>query len=214
MKKTLKLFSYSVLGFISIIILYILVSVVLSSIPVNTKTKGNNTIYAHSNGVHTDIIIPTEKLNQHFRKQLHLNLNIQFVAFGWGDKGFYLDTPEWKDLKVSTAINAIVLPSATAMHVTYHIQIQPHWKTVSINDEQLDVLIQYIQSSFKWKNESTIPITGYTYGKNDLFFEATGSYSCFKTCNTWTNTGLKKAKIRTALWTPFDWGVMQYLNSK
>lgn len=214
MKKALKLVTYSILGFISILIVYILASVLLSSISVNTTTTGENTIYANSNGIHTDIIIPIEKLDLTFTKQLHLNPNTQYVSFGWGDKGFYLDTPEWKDLKVSTAVKAILLPSKTAMHVTHYNSIQHNWKTASIDNRQLGILINYIQASFEWNDSTIIHIPGYTYGQNDNFFEAVGSYSCLKTCNTWTNKGLKKAQIRTAFWTPFDWGVMQYLSDK
>jgi len=29
-----------------------------------------------------------------------------WLAFGWGDKGFYLNTPTWADLKFSTAVKA------------------------------------------------------------------------------------------------------------
>jgi len=38
-----------------------------------------------------------------------------------------------------------------------------------------------------------------------------GSFSCFKTCNTWTNQTLKKAEIKTAIWTPFDSGILKHL---
>lgn len=32
--------------------------------------------------------------------------DFNYIAFGWGDKGFYLDTPTWADLKFSTAFKA------------------------------------------------------------------------------------------------------------
>ena len=51
-------------------------------------------------------------------------------------------------------------------------------------------------------------LQGYTYGNNDQFYEAVGSYSCFKTCNTWTNQALKESKLKACLWTPFDFGII------
>ena len=43
----------------------------------------------------------------------------EYLAFGWGDKGFYLDTPEWSDLKASTAFKAAFALGNSAMHTTF-----------------------------------------------------------------------------------------------
>ncbi len=48
---------------------------------------------------------------------------------------------------------------------------------------------------------------GYSY--NDDFYEALGSFSCFKTCNSWVNSGLKESDIKACLWTPFDFGLLR-----
>ena len=45
------------------------------------------------------------------------------------------------------------------------------------------------------------------YGNSDAFYDATGSYSLFHTCNSWTNNALKAAGMKASVWTPFDKGI-------
>jgi len=81
-----------------------------------------------------------------------------------------------------------------------------------INEHQLIRIQESILNDFQLKNKKEfILIEGYSYGSNDAFYEAKGSFSCFKTCNTWTNQTLKKAEIKTAIWTPFDSGILKHL---
>jgi hypothetical protein len=49
---------------------------------------------------------------------------VNYLAFGWGDKGFYLNTPEWADLKVSTALNAAFGLSSSAIHSTFYKKLR------------------------------------------------------------------------------------------
>lgn len=216
MKLIFKILLYSLLAIILFLIAYIFVSLICSNISTRStkSSSAKHSIHIQTNGVHTDVIITKELLRHTLIDQLDLKSNTNYYAFGWGDKGFYLDTPEWKDLKASTAIKAMFLPSETAMHVTGYSSTHGHWSEYSIDDAQLNNLLNYIYESFKYKNDKVILIPHHCYGDNDRFFEAKGSYSCIKTCNTWTNRALKTADIPTAIWTPFDWGVYQFINKK
>ena len=79
--------------------LYIIVAFVLSYIPVNNKTlQGIKQVYLHTNGVHLDIVIPIENMNNPLKKDLQFLPEDRYFSFGWGDKDFYLNTPQWKDL--------------------------------------------------------------------------------------------------------------------
>ena len=85
----------------------------------------------------------------------------EYVSVGWGDKGFYLETPTWDDLKFSTAFKAAFFMSSTAMHVTYKKQTPVECATCKkliLTEEQYKKLIIYIYSSFQKKNESLILI--------------------------------------------------------
>lgn len=48
------------------------------------------------------------------------NTTLPYLAIGWGDKGFYLNTPTWADLKFSTAFKAAFGLSKPAMHATFY----------------------------------------------------------------------------------------------
>ena len=71
------------------------------------------TIFVRSNGVHTDIVVPVQVAGIDWRSELpprffkRSDPGNDHVAFGWGDKGFYLDVPTWGDLTASAALNAI-----------------------------------------------------------------------------------------------------------
>ena len=55
-----------------------------------------------------------------------------FVGLGWGDKGFYLETPTWADLKTSTALKAVSGYNTTAMHVTFYKEMQEKGSKIKI----------------------------------------------------------------------------------
>src|SRR5690606_25045626 len=138
---------------IIVIALYFFVAVTLSFIPVNAQFHDclpDNKLYISTNGVHTDIKIPVEYFNSEFINQIQILPGTQFVAFGWGDKNFYLNTPEWKDLTFSVAFKALLLKSEASMHVTFYPWKGTNWKPLHLCDQQLRLLIVYILNTFKY----------------------------------------------------------------
>jgi uncharacterized protein (TIGR02117 family) len=207
----------SVVVVLSVLVVYVLLSLILSAIPtgeLNAEEPLMKTIYVHSNGVHVDIILPTEEIPTVFLPQLTPGANTKYVGFGWGDKGFYLDTPTWAELKASTALNAMFFRSPTAMHVTDYRSENPAWTTVYVREEQLFLLLKYIRASFATDEEGAVmelPGTGYT--DRDRFYEGRGNYSAIMTCNTWVNRAFRQVGIRTAVWTPIDSGILRHVES-
>lgn len=216
--STFRFALYSVLSVAFLLSLYLVVTVLFTVIPSNMFSKQPEkgiAIYIKSNGVHTDLILPTENNFYNWNEKILLEdfapeaVEYQWTAFGWGDKGFYLDTPNWSDLKISTAINAMFPPSPTAMHVTLYensIKENKLTKKIILTEEQYLILCQYIFNSFqKDENEKFILLKNHHYnGVNDNFYEAKGDYHLFNTCNNWANSGLKTTGVKTALWAPFD----------
>ncbi|HRE79016.1 MAG TPA: TIGR02117 family protein [Flavobacterium sp.] len=221
-KLTFKLLLKFVLSIILLLLIYGISAVIFSIIPVNKNQSENAKeyeIYIKSNGVHTDLVLPiktdlkdwSEKIK--FEKIKSKDSTHQFLAFGWGDKGFYLDTPEWSDLKFSTAFNAAFNLGTSAMHTTFYKQIQENESCVKIeiSKEQYQKLITFIEASFQYDtNGNPIFIDATTYGKNDSFYEAHRTYNLFYTCNTWANQALKKANMKAAFWTPADKGIFYH----
>jgi uncharacterized protein (TIGR02117 family) len=219
LKKTLRIIIMIISGFILMVLTYILSAYLLARIPVEGETTNGNdvTIYLLTNGVHTDIVVPAKTDFQDWAQEIKYSdtrandSSDKYLAMGWGDKGFYLETPTWADLKVSVAFKAATGLSTTAIHATYHSTMKPgdSCRRIDINEDQYIRMIRYIKSSFQQDpNGHFINIkTNANYGDTDAFYEATGSYSMFHTCNGWVNNGLKATGLKSCLWTPFDTGL-------
>ena len=203
---------------------FILVLVV-GLIPVNNhfrpSTQGVK-IYLVSNAVHADIIVPINSDKFDWRKPLSGTRFVgdvsdqTHIAFGWGDKGFFLETETWNDLKFSTAANALFLPTTSCMHVSF---IRPEYLSdkvaVTISPEQYARLVSFIDSSFAKNAEGeSVQIEGYAYADTDAFFESHGWYHIFNTCNSWVGRALKFTGVRTPWFSPLPRTPMLYIQSE
>jgi len=206
--------------FLIFLLNYLFFSWILPSIKLNTHFVEDSQgveIFAKSNGVHTDIVMPAKSNEINWFEFLpasdfeSVDERFAYVSLGWGDKGFYLNTPEWKDLTVSTAVNAAFGLGETAMHVTYFYAAPKKTekcKSVFISIKQYRVLISLIKSSFELKENKRIAIIHPGYSNYDCFYEANGSYSMFKTCNVWTGNILKNTGVKIGIWTPFQGSII------
>jgi len=220
LKKIVKYTGYIILSLIAFVLIYLLAAYVLSRITID-KAYGNSndvTIYIKTNGVHTDLVVPIKNEQTDWSKEIkfsnaHLTdtTNIKYLAMGWGDKGFYLQTPTWADLRFSTAFKAAFGLSTTAIHATFYSDLTENksCKKILISKTQYARLVNFISSSFqKDAAQHMIRINpSANYNNADAFYEANGRYSLFYTCNTWANSGLKKCGQKACLWTPFDTGI-------
>ena len=218
-KKSLKFIGKTLLIFVALILLYLVAAFCLSRISYDEETNQKNeiSIYIKTNGVHTDIVVPAKNDQMDWSQEIKFSntkskkSTYKYLALGWGDKGFYLETPTWGDLKASVAFKAATGLSTTAIHATYynHITVDSTCKKIDVSKEQYSRLITYISDSFqKDKNNHWINIqTDANYSNSDAFYEANGSYSLFRTCNTWSNNALKHSGQKHCLWTPFDTGI-------
>lgn len=219
MKKALKIVLKIFLVLFGLILIYLITVFSLSKITVNQEpnTKPEVEIYILTNGVHTDIVMPTKNDQIDWSQQVKFantkaaDSTYKYLAMGWGDKGFYLETPEWSDLKASVAFKAASGLSTTAIHATYYKSLREgaDCKKMMISKEQYYRLIRYISQSFqKDASGNFLNIkTDAIYGKSDAFYEATGSYSLFHTCNTWANSALKASGQKCCYWTATDSGI-------
>lgn len=223
----LKKISYSLLkligAFLAFILVYIIAEFTLSRIAVNkdqTPFPKDYTIYLLSNGVHTDIVLPIHTSTIHWMDIFPINHTIaadstvQYIAIGWGDKGFYLETPEWSQLKPRVAFNAVTGLGDAALHITYYKTMSEGDKCVkvAISEAQYQALVQYVLESLDLDSDgkSILIQTTAQYGNFDAFYEAKGSYHLFHTCNTWTNNALKAANMKACLWNTFDKGIFYH----
>ena len=228
--KTIWTWTYRItLSLILFILIYLLSAAILSHTTVNSDFRlipadqAGIDIYVRTNGVHTDVVLPAQSSERDWYQtipaaDLHrIEGQTEYISFGWGDKGFYLDTPTWADLKFSTALIAATGLGSTAMHLEAVAKPQESEsiRKVRISPAQLQALIAHIDRSFEYDAQGKIIKINTTanYNDHDAFYEAKGRYSIFTTCNEWTRDGLSKAGIRTSVFTPMDNGVMQPLST-
>lgn len=223
MKKKL-LVIIKIIGFIiGVVFLYIILGLLLPLIPVKAKKTDDPKIieaYILTNGVHTDLVLPIKTKYIDWSKKLPFEntkgkeTDFNYISFGWGDKGFYLDTPTWADLKFSTAFKAAFWLSESAMHCTYYkkMTVADDCKKIMLTEKQYQNLIKFIDDKFDKDSAGKYILikTDAVYGNNDAFYDAKGSYNFTYTCNTWANDGLKAAGQKAALWTPTDFGIFQH----
>lgn len=185
---------------------------------VRDKTAGKErvTIYLASGGVHTDLILPIESTTINWQKELHLPDSIlqdstrQHLAFGWGEKGFYMKTKEWSDLTAGTFIVAAFHLGSSAMHIVHCgvPNLKDHYTVkLRLTQHQYRRLVHFIKDSFVKKGGDYVAIPEHPYSSRDYFFEAKRSYGIAYTCNSWTNTALKECGQKACLWTAFRDGI-------
>ena len=205
---------------------YFLMALVGIIFPSNTSyvppTKGI-TIYVQSNGFHTDFIVPikNEELNINWLQKIGDSTLLakystyKYVSMGWGDDGFYMESYDNSFPTVPTIFSALFLPTRTLMHVNFYangIQLDDDTARLVVSPQQYQALVKYIEVSFKKDIDNHfIPKNAKGYGKHDYFFHANKFYHLFRTCNDWTNGGLKDMGIKTASKAPFASSVMYYL---
>lgn len=219
MRKFFKYTGYTLLTIVLLLLLYLGSAWVFSHVTVKAEANAVHQIpiYIKTNPVHTDLILPVKTKGKDWSQSiLYTNTRtgdtaFNYIAFGWGDKGFYLETPTWADLKASTAFKAAFWLSTSAVHTNYLNKVKEGKNCVKLelSNEQYKRLITFIENSMQTTpSGAPIAITAAkSYWDHDAFYEAKGRYSLFHTCNTWANDALKSCGQKACWWTPFANGI-------
>ncbi|HEV2079520.1 MAG TPA: TIGR02117 family protein [Allosphingosinicella sp.] len=202
-------------------IFYLLAGALGSIIPANADWKQPEqgiAIFVRTNGVHTWLVLPKVSQGIDWRplvdpaylKDPRYGAG-DYLAFGFGNRDFYLNTPSWSDLTVQTTLAAAFGRGPGLLHVEHVHDPRAGERQVRLNirPEEYRKLARRIHGSFVFdESGKPVPLIGRGYGPADVFYEARGSYNMGRTCNEWTGEQLRSAGIRTGLWTPFSQSVM------
>jgi uncharacterized protein (TIGR02117 family) len=216
LRRILKILKRVLISIIVLVVLYFGIGYCCSRIVISAEkdTAKEVAIFIKTNGKHTDIVVPvrneiidwSEKIP--FRNNISQDTVFSFLAFGWGDKGFFLDMPTWDDLTFGLAFKAAFWLGTTAMHTTYYKELaeDKDCRKIMISKLQYERLVIFITDKFKKGTDGNfINIrTDAAYGTTDAFYEAKGRYNLFYSCNTWANDALKACGQKHCLWTFFD----------
>jgi uncharacterized protein (TIGR02117 family) len=204
---------------------YLLAALVLGLVPENansTQPKDGISVYLISNGVHADLLIPVSALDPKWRARLVGSQSelagVPYLAFGWGDREFYLNTPTWADLRASVALRALLGHDQTVVHVQpsgpplASAKSRDELRRIRVTTAQMEQLLGYLERGFALDGAGEVePIAGASYQGLDRFYPAVGHYSVFTTCNEWVRAGLAVAGVRVPRWAPFGRAIFYQL---
>ena len=209
-----RITAFTALAVVGIPVAYALVGMILSLIPVNrhVSPEGEVVVYLQRSDVHTDIVVPTRTSRIDWATVVPPGdtgtvAGEEYIAFGWGSRDFYLNVPTWDDLTVGIALRAISGMGGTALHTRYVYEPAEGMdcRRLTLSFAQYDALVEYILSSGRRNADGTfVHIDQAGGGWSNAFYEGTGRYSLFFTCNSWANSALKACGQRCCLWTPLQ----------
>jgi len=206
-------------------IFYLVAGIVGSLIPANPDWKEpaqGVTIFVRTNGVHTWLVVPkvSEEMDwravadpRHLKDPRYGWSN--HLAFGFGNRDFYLNTPTWDDLTVSTTLAAAFGRGPGLVHVehVHDPQSDAYTKPLRISGPEFSRLTRFIKDSFVLDQAGRpVPVLGKGYSGGDAFYEGRGKYNMARTCNEWTGEGLRTSGIKAGVWTPFSQSIMWRLD--
>jgi uncharacterized protein (TIGR02117 family) len=172
------------------------------------------TIWVEDNGIHTDLVMPKQVAGVDWRPvfagtalQEPAYARFAHVAVGWGERGFFVGTPTWWDLKPGTVFAAALGSDDTVLHVEHVAQpiVGERVRAVVLTPAQYRALAQVVRASLAAGD----PVRG--YAGHDAFYPAHGRYDALNTCNAWTGRALARAGVRVGWWTPFSAPVSWWL---
>jgi uncharacterized protein (TIGR02117 family) len=220
-KRPLRIALRALGALLALPFLYFLAALILGAIPANPgwhEAKEGVRIFVRTNGVHTWIMVPKVTPEMDWRPLVpgqHLRDprwgNGDYVALGYGNRTFYLETPTWGDLTMKNAFLAAFGRGRSLMHADHadHPQPSADQRPIILTHEEYRRLVDYLRGGFQLDAQGrTMPLLGRGYGASDMFYEAVGPYSAFYTCNSWTGRALRHAGVKTGLWTPLSQSIM------
>jgi len=194
---------------------YAAAGLVGGAIPVNAGWRQPETgvrIYVESNGVHTGLVMPANAVGVDWDATFPAKdiaderyATLGWVAVGWGDRAFYVETPHWSDVRPLTVLRAAAGSTRTVVHVE-HVGEPPASdddRAITLTPHEYRRLAAYIHATLG-PGGRVAP----GYGPHDVFYEGRGTYNALVTCNEWTGRALRYAGVRMGAWTPFPVSVM------
>jgi uncharacterized protein (TIGR02117 family) len=208
-----------VLAIVSVPVCYLAVAVAGAVLLRNAgwqEPEAGIEIFVRTNGVHVDLVMPARAADVDWyalAPPSHVeapNAADGWVAIGWGQREFYLETQSFADLRFGTASRAI-LGGDALMHVQHGSQPTAtyRYRPLRLDPEGFRRMADAITRSFRVDaHGQAIPLLGRGYGADDVFYEAHGTYHAFRTSNQWSGDMLAEAGVAIGIWTPFSQSIM------
>jgi len=220
-RRALRIAFRAAAALLALPLLYFLAALVLGAVPSNRdwrEAERGVTVFVRTNGVHTWILVPkvTDEMDwrplvpaEHLKDRRWGAGN--YVALGYGNRTFYLETPTWGDLTMRNAFLAAFGRGRSLIHADHDHdpRVTDYQRRIVLSREEYRRLVEFARGSFQFDARGrTMPLIGRGYGGSDMFYEAVGPYNAFYTCNSWTGAALRHAGVKVGLWTPLSQSIM------
>jgi uncharacterized protein (TIGR02117 family) len=156
-----------------------------------------HTIYFIYREWHTSILIDANTVAMHSLYLQKEAASQRYVRIGWGDGNYFTG----KSKSVGSATKALFASSHSALQVIAYTHspfssIPPETRVpIAITDKGMRKLIRYLDQSFALDElGQVIPLQAYVADAGN-FYQASGHYSLFSNCNTWSGRALQAAGL-------------------
>lgn len=222
LKRALRIVAWLAGALAATIVLILLTSWIGSSIPRNPNwvepaagEPGAVEIMVGTNGVHTELVLPLVSPAKDWRGDFPVTdipasgEPYTHAAVSWGEREVFLNTPTWAELRIATALNAMIGGEAL-LHVAHYVRPAPGVdnRPLRLSAAQYARLVARIEKAVRPPGRR---VKHRGYADWDVFYDAPGSYDWRQTCNQWTSDTLAAAGVKTGWWTPLAGGVMKWV---
>lgn len=218
--KILQYILKTLYGLVAIGLFYYMCCLVLPLVTINSDYLIKNTgimVYVGGDGYHSELILPLK--NEYMDWEGIINKNDfdsagadrQWISFGFGEQDFHEQNRSWEHMNYLTAFKSLCALGKPVMYVALEQDYpfkRKFCRRVYLTRNQYQKLVAYIQNSFSQNNGTQCaPIESSGTRPSERLYESNQEFSFFKTCNTWTNNGLKAVGYKTGVWTALEGGI-------
>ncbi len=181
------------------------------------------TVYLSSDGFHTNLFVPIKTAGYDWTRHTsglasEFSAQDRYVQLGWGDRRFYMETPDWDQVSPLEALRALFFwQNPTAMFVKGHTAApdvgKENLECLRLGKTDYLAMMSFIDRSFQINSQGQKQRLGSGQDRQSSFYAATGSYSIFNTCNSWTANALQAANVNTPLWGGLAPPIMMHLQN-
>jgi len=174
------------------------------------QADGEPVVYVCTSLAHADIVMPSRDPLIDWSSLLPATppgLPAEaYLAFGWGDLRFFLETPRWADVRLPIALGALAGLHDTAIRVVAVNQPvgDPDCYALRVDRAGRQALIDYIRASLA-NEDGPQPVVQSDF---EAYYLAKGRYGPLRTCNQWVADALAVAGLPHARFAPFSFSII------
>jgi uncharacterized protein (TIGR02117 family) len=219
LRGTLRIGALFLAALVLLIVSYFVAALVSALFPAAGRSQqadGEPLVYVCTSLAHADIIMPSQDPLIDWSSLLTATLPglpaEAYLAFGWGDLRFFLETPRWADVRLPVALGALAGLHDTAIRVIAVDQPagEADCQSLRVDRAGRQALIDHIRASLA-NPAMPQPVAQSGF---EAYYLAKGRYGLLRTCNQWVSEALAAAGLPHARFAPFSFSILWPLVEK